>query len=106
MTTLFFVSLGLYGLAFLLQLASTLLRREAGKKAASRILDLQKKLLAELRFGRKLTAAEFASCVDTDDFETVFHILTYLAKNGRIKGTGDDDYYYAREFYIPSKYNP
>ena len=79
---------------------------EAGKKAASRILDLQKKLLAELRFGRKLTAAEFASCVDTDDFETVFHILTYLAKNGRIKGTGDDDYYYAREFYIPSKYNP
>ena len=34
MTSLFFVSLGLYGLAFLLQLASTLLRREAGKKAA------------------------------------------------------------------------
>ena len=60
---------------------------EAGKKAASRYLDLQKQILAYLadHKGHNLGAEEIAQGLNlADDTEDVFKILEYLAANKRI----------------------
>jgi Phosphoglucose isomerase len=57
---------------------------EAGKKAASKLLQLQKQVRAHLSGGSK-TAEEIARSVDADP-EDVFHLLRHLASNDpRIK---------------------
>ena len=57
---------------------------EAGKKAAGKLLQLQKQVRAELSAGGK-TAEEIARSVDADP-EDVFHLLRHLASNDpRIK---------------------
>jgi glucose-6-phosphate isomerase len=52
---------------------------EAGKKAASKLLDLQKQVHAELSSDGK-TAEQIARSVDADP-EEVFHLLRHLASN-------------------------
>jgi glucose-6-phosphate isomerase len=60
---------------------------EAGKKAAARVLDLQKAVLNAL--GEKpSTAAELALTVNADP-ETVQLLLEHLAANGRAERSGD-----------------
>jgi len=54
---------------------------EAGKKAASKLLELQKQVGAEL-FGDGKTAEEIARSIDADP-EDVFHLLRHLASNDR-----------------------
>ena len=57
---------------------------EAGKKAASKLLQLQKQVQAELS-GEGKTAEEIARSIDADP-EDVFHLLRHLASNApRIK---------------------
>lgn len=55
---------------------------EAGKKAATAVLQIQKKVIEHLSAHREqsLTAAEIASAVDADP-ETVYHILQHLSAN-------------------------
>ncbi|HEY1792192.1 MAG TPA: glucose-6-phosphate isomerase [Opitutaceae bacterium] len=55
---------------------------EAGKKAASGVIDLQKKLVAALKSGGARTAEALAAEVGGDP-ETAFKILEHLAANGR-----------------------
>jgi len=63
---------------------------EAGKKAASKLLQLQKQVRAELS-GEGKTAEEIARSVDADP-EDVFHLLRHLASNdARIKVAAGDD---------------
>jgi glucose-6-phosphate isomerase len=63
---------------------------EAGKKAASKLLQLQKQIQAELS-GEAKTAEEIARSVDADP-EDVFHLLRHLASNDpRIKVTSADE---------------
>jgi glucose-6-phosphate isomerase len=58
---------------------------EAGKKAASKLLQLQKKVSEELAGGRGETAEQIARSTNADP-EDVFHILRHLAGNdSRIK---------------------
>jgi glucose-6-phosphate isomerase len=52
---------------------------EAGKKAATRILDLQPKVLAQLRKGGR-TAEEIAQAIEAEP-EDVYHVLRHLAAN-------------------------
>jgi glucose-6-phosphate isomerase len=52
---------------------------EAGKKAASKLLELQKKMREELSAEAK-TAEEIARSIDADP-EDVFHLLRHLASN-------------------------
>jgi glucose-6-phosphate isomerase len=52
---------------------------EAGKKAATRLLQLQKQVIAKL-IGRAQTAEEIARSIDVDP-EDVFHALRHLAIN-------------------------
>jgi glucose-6-phosphate isomerase len=52
---------------------------EAGKKAATRLLQLQKQVIAKL-IGRAQTAEEIARSIDADP-EDVFHALRHLAIN-------------------------
>jgi glucose-6-phosphate isomerase len=52
---------------------------EAGKKAATRLLQLQKQVIAKL-IGRPQTAEEIARSIDADP-EDVFHALRHLAIN-------------------------
>jgi glucose-6-phosphate isomerase len=52
---------------------------EAGKKAASKLLQLQKQVRAQLS-GEGKTAEEIARSVDTDP-DDVFHLLRHLASN-------------------------
>ena len=57
---------------------------EAGKQAASRVIALQRKVLAHLRANRKrgFTAEEIATaCGEREEVETVFWILRHLAAN-------------------------
>src|SRR5262245_38218411 len=65
-------------------------RVEAGKKAASKLLQLQKQVRAKLS-GEGKTAEEIARSADADP-EDVFHLLRHLASNDpRIKvATGDE----------------
>jgi glucose-6-phosphate isomerase len=53
---------------------------EAGKKAATRLLQLQKQVSAKLVVGEGKTAEEIARSIDTDP-EDVFHVLRHLASN-------------------------
>jgi glucose-6-phosphate isomerase len=63
---------------------------EAGKKAASKLLQLQKRVRAELS-GKGKTAEEIARSVDADP-EDVFHLLRHLASNDtRIKVAAGDE---------------
>jgi glucose-6-phosphate isomerase len=63
---------------------------EAGKKAASKLLQLQKRVATELSAQGK-TAEEIARSVDADP-EDVFHLLRHLASNDtRIKVAAGDE---------------
>src|SRR5256885_7031976 len=53
---------------------------EAGKKAATRLLELQKKVREKLATGNGKTAEEIARAVDGDP-EDVFHVLQHLASD-------------------------
>jgi glucose-6-phosphate isomerase len=53
---------------------------EAGKKAATRLLQLQKQVSEKLATGRGQTAEEIARSIDADP-EDVFHVLQHLASN-------------------------
>src|SRR5213083_1370039 len=53
---------------------------EAGKKAATRLLQLQKQVSAKLVVGEGKTAEEIARSIDADP-EDVFHVLRHLASN-------------------------
>jgi len=53
---------------------------EAGKKAATRLLELQTAARAKLSHGAGKTAEEIARAIDADP-EDVFHVLQHLASN-------------------------
>ena len=53
---------------------------EAGKKAATRLLLLQKQVIQKLIARRGQTAEEIAHSIDADP-EDVFHVLRHLASN-------------------------
>jgi glucose-6-phosphate isomerase len=53
---------------------------EAGKKAATRLLQLQKQVRERLATGAGKTAEEIARAIDADP-EDVFHVLCHLASN-------------------------
>jgi glucose-6-phosphate isomerase len=53
---------------------------EAGKKAATRLLQLQKQVSQQLATDRGKTAEEIARSIDADP-EDVFHVLRHLASN-------------------------
>src|SRR6266568_4887032 len=53
---------------------------EAGKKAATRLLQLQKQVSEKLVVGEGKTAEEIARALDADP-EDVFHVLRHLASN-------------------------
>jgi glucose-6-phosphate isomerase len=53
---------------------------EAGKKAATRILQLQPQVASQLAAGPGKTAAEIAAAIKADP-EDVFHVLRHLAAN-------------------------
>jgi len=53
---------------------------EAGKKAATRLLQLQKQVSEKLVVGEGRTAEEIARSIDADP-EDVFHVLRHLASN-------------------------
>src|SRR5438034_1409445 len=53
---------------------------EAGKKAATRLLQLQKQVSEKLATDREKTAEEIARSIDADP-EDVFHVLRHLASN-------------------------
>ena len=53
---------------------------EAGKKAATRLLQLQKQVNARMVVGQGKTAEEIARVLDADP-EDVFHVLRHLASN-------------------------
>jgi glucose-6-phosphate isomerase len=53
---------------------------EAGKKAATRLLQLQKQVIEKLATDREKTAEEIARSIDADP-EDVFHVLRHLASN-------------------------
>jgi glucose-6-phosphate isomerase len=55
---------------------------EAGKKAATRLLELQKLVASRLRKDAEQTAETLASSLEADP-EEVYHILRHLAANGR-----------------------
>lgn len=73
---------------------------EAGKKAAASILALQTLCLETLRKGGEYSAADMAKAIGReDDIETVWRILTYLAANGRIHASSNDNYDFGRVFH-------
>jgi glucose-6-phosphate isomerase len=53
---------------------------EAGKKAATRLLELQKQVRGKLARGSGKTAEDIARSIDADP-EDVFHVLRHLASN-------------------------
>jgi len=73
---------------------------EAGKKAATRLLELQKQVRANLTGGAGKTAEELARSIDSDP-EDVFHVLRHLASNdphvrvSRGDEPADDQFSYA-----------
>ena len=59
---------------------------EAGKKAATEVLALQPKIVAQLKTQRAGQDAEtIAKAIGTDDVETVFKICEHLAANERVE---------------------
>ncbi len=73
---------------------------EAGKKAASRILDLQRRAIALFREGTRANAETLAQKLATDDIEDLYRVLTYLHANGRIQSNSDNAYCFNREFFM------
>jgi glucose-6-phosphate isomerase len=73
---------------------------EAGKKAATRLLELQKQVRAKLTSGLAKTAEEVARSINADP-EDVFHVLRHLASNNpriqvsRGEEPADDQFSYA-----------
>jgi glucose-6-phosphate isomerase len=73
---------------------------EAGKKAATRLLELQKEVRSKLARGAGQTAEELARSIDADP-EDVFHVLRHLACNdpriqvSRGEESADDQFSYA-----------
>jgi glucose-6-phosphate isomerase len=73
---------------------------EAGKKAATRLLELQQQVRRKLTGGSGKTAEEIARSIDGDP-EDVFHVLRHLASNdphirvSRGDEPADDQYSYA-----------
>jgi glucose-6-phosphate isomerase len=64
---------------------------EAGKKAATRLLELQKQVWAKLTDGPGKTAEEIARSIDADP-EDVFHVLRHLGSNdSRIRVSRGDE---------------
>jgi len=63
---------------------------EAGKKAATRVLELQKRVEGSLSMGPGKTADEIAHTLETDP-EDVFHILRHLAANNPAIQVSDGD---------------
>jgi hypothetical protein len=64
---------------------------EAGKKVATRLLELQKQVRAKLTDGAGKTAEEVARSIDADP-EDVFHVLRHLASNDpRIRVSRGDE---------------
>jgi glucose-6-phosphate isomerase len=57
---------------------------EAGKKAATAVLSLQRKVVAALDETPR-TAVELAARAQADDIEAVFKVLQHLAANGRVR---------------------
>lgn len=53
---------------------------EAGKKAATRLLQLQQQILKELKSGQSFTAESLASTLKEDP-EEIYHLLVHLASN-------------------------
>lgn len=73
---------------------------EAGKKAATRVLDIQNACLKTLKAGQRGDATKIAQDIgQADEAETVYHILNYLAVNQRIQVTSHDVDDFKREFY-------
>jgi glucose-6-phosphate isomerase len=56
---------------------------EAGKKAAEKVIDVQRKLLTALSQS-PLTVAELTAKLGADNSETIFKLCEHLAANGRI----------------------
>jgi glucose-6-phosphate isomerase len=56
---------------------------EAGKKAATSVLELQAKVRQIMSEGAgvRRNASEIAALLHTDDVETVFHVLQHLGEN-------------------------
>lgn len=73
---------------------------EAGKKAASRILDFQRRAINALRAGSVASAEELAKDIECDDVETLYRVLTYLHANGRIKASSENPYDFTRKFSV------
>jgi glucose-6-phosphate isomerase len=63
---------------------------EAGKKAATRVLELQKRVEEDLKAGSGKSAEEIAASLKADP-EDVFHILRHLAANDPAIGISNDD---------------
>jgi glucose-6-phosphate isomerase len=76
---------------------------EAGKKAASEVLDLQKKVVGFLRESAGAHDVEtIARGAGTSDVESVFAIVRHLAANGRLTMTGDPSRPWAATFAASS----
>ncbi|MEO6907561.1 MAG: glucose-6-phosphate isomerase, partial [Abditibacteriaceae bacterium] len=60
---------------------------EAGKKAASSIIELQLKVLSLMQENRQstFTAEEIADKIESADVEMIFHLLRHLEANGRLE---------------------
>ncbi|MCK4658917.1 MAG: glucose-6-phosphate isomerase [Phycisphaerae bacterium] len=69
---------------------------EAGKKAAGRVIELQRRILAALKREQAQTAEEIAAALDAvDEVETVYKVLEHLAGNpdrGVVKTDGQDPF--------------
>jgi glucose-6-phosphate isomerase len=61
---------------------------EAGKKAAAGVLAMQARAAAALSPAPR-TAEEIAAALAEPDVETVYHLLQYLAANGRARREGE-----------------
>jgi len=64
---------------------------EAGKKAAGRVIELQNKLVAELKKNSGArTVAELANAIGAgEEAETLYQILEHLSANNRVQRTGE-----------------
>ncbi len=63
---------------------------EAGKRAAGRVVAIQKRLLSLLRQGTSGTVEELAGSIGSpDEAETVYHVLEHLCANGRARVVKD-----------------
>jgi glucose-6-phosphate isomerase len=61
---------------------------EAGKKAATHVLDLQVKVLARLTANPQTAEAVAQGLGFADEAETVYLLLEHMAANGRARMTG------------------